>query len=174
MRRVMLLLWLSVLVAAIPPASSQSTSEDRAPRAIRRELVLLPRYGVFDHLAFRYDRGTVTLLGQVRVGQLKSDAEAAAKSIEGVDTVVNNIEVLPTSPHDDRIRLEAYRAIYRHDALERYAIMAMPPIHIIVKNGHVTLEGIVNSRLDKTLAATQARIVSGVFSVTDNLQVENP
>jgi hyperosmotically inducible protein len=174
MPRSLFVLCLGVLVAWVPVASSQSTSEDRATRAIRRELLLLPRYGVFDHLAFKYDRGTVTLLGQVRIGQLKSDAEAAAKSVEGVDTIVNNIEILPTSPQDDRIRLDTYRAIYRHDALERYAILAMPPIHIIVKNGHVILEGIVNSRLDKTLAATQARTVSGVFSVTDNLRVENP
>src|SRR5687768_2468928 len=84
MRRSLLVLCLGVLVAWVPVASSQSTSEDRATRAIRRELLLLPRYGVFDHLAFKYDRGTVTLLGQVRIGQLKSDAEAAAKSVEGV------------------------------------------------------------------------------------------
>jgi hyperosmotically inducible protein len=165
----LLFAWLVVLS---PVLAAQSPPENRTSRAIRRELLLLPRFGIFDHLAFTLEKGTVTLMGQVRTGQLKNDAERAVKEIEGVETVVNNIEVLPTSPHDDSIRLTAYRAIYRHDALERYAIESLPPIRIIVKNGHVTLEGVVNSQLDKTLAATQARSVPGVFSVTDNLKVE--
>lgn len=168
------LLALAIVAALAAGAAAQREPEDRTTRAIRRELLLLPRYGVFDHLAFSIEKGTLTLLGQVRIGQLKTDAESAVKGIEGVETVVNNIEILPTSPNDDRIRLDTYRAIYRHDSLERYAIMAVPPIHIIVKNGHITLEGIVNSRLDKTLAATQARTVPGAFTVTDNLRVENP
>lgn len=167
-----LLFLFAFLVVLSPLVAAQSTPESRTTRAVRRELLLLPRFGIFDHLAFKLEKGTVTLLGQVRTGQLKNDAERAVKEIEGVETVVNNIEVLPTSPHDDSIRLAVFRAIYRHEALERYAIESLPPIRIIVKNGHVTLEGVVNSQLDKTLAATQARSVPGVFSLTDNLTVE--
>lgn len=167
-----------VLTAAVAAAGAavetQSPREDRTTRAIRRELLTLPYYGVFDHIAFKIDKGTVTLIGQVRTATLKRDAERAIQDIEGVERVVNEIEILPTSIHDDRIRRAAYRAIYRHDALERYAIQAIPPIHIIVKNGHITLEGVVASRLDKTIAVAQARSVPQVFSVTDNLRIESP
>ena len=172
MRSRMLSLLVAFHVVRYPQLAAQATPESPTTRAVRRELLLLPRFGIFDHLAFKLEKGTVTLLGQVRTGQLKNDAERAVKEIEGVETVVNNIEVLPTSPHDDGIRLAVFRAIYRHEALERYAIESLAPIRIIVKNGHVTLEGVVNSQLDKTLAATQTRSVPGVFSVTDNLRVE--
>ena len=94
------------------------------------------------------------------------------KDIEGVQNVNNNIEVLPLSPNDDRLRLALYRAIYGHTALNRYAIGAINPIHIIVKNGNVRLEGIVNNEADKNIAGVQARSVSGVFSVENNLMVE--
>ena len=103
---------------------------------------------------------------------MKSDAENVVKKIEGVEQVVNNIEVLPTSPDDDRIRLAEYRAIYGQTALNRYSLQAVPPIHIIVKNGHVTLEGVVASEGDKNIAGIQANSVPGVFSVTNNLRVE--
>jgi hyperosmotically inducible protein len=104
---------------------------------------------------------------------LKSDAEASIKHIEGVEKVVNQIEVLPVSPNDDRIRRAVYRAVYAEDALSRYALQAVPPIHIMVKNGNVVLEGAVGSQLDKTLAGTKANGVSGVFSVTNNLVIDN-
>jgi hyperosmotically inducible protein len=90
-----------------------------------------------------------------------------------VEKVVNNIEVLPVSPNDDRLRLALYRAIYGHTALNRYALQAVPPIHIIVKNGHVTLEGVVANQMDKQIAEVQAKSVPGAFSVTDNLKVES-
>jgi len=169
---VRLLLLIAALLAA-GAAEAQAPREDRTTRAIRRELLTLPYYGVFDHLAFTIDKGTVRLLGQVRTPSLKRDAERAIEDLEGVEQVVNEIEILPTSTHDDQIRMAAYRAIYRHDALERYAIQALPPIHIIVKNGHITLEGIVGSQIDKTIAAAQARSIPQVFSVTDNLRVES-
>jgi hyperosmotically inducible protein len=147
-------------------------SEERLVRQIRHELIMLPYYGVFDHLAFRVNDGTVELLGQVTRPTLKTDAERVVKNIEGVEKVINNIEVLPVSPNDDRIRLAAYRAIYGHSALNRYALQAVPPIHIIVKNGNVTLEGVVASEMDKNIANIQANSVPGVFSVTNNLKVE--
>jgi len=148
-------------------------SIDRIIKEVHHELVMLPFYGVFDNLAYKVDPdGTVTLLGQVARPTLKSDAENVVKKIEGVEKVVNNIEVLPPSPNDDRIRRATYRAIYGNPVLSQYQLRAVPPIHIIVKNGNVTLEGVVARQMEKQIAGTQANQVPGVFSVTNNLQVE--
>ncbi len=146
--------------------------EMRLQREVRHQLLLLPYYDVFDNLAFKVEGGNVTLLGQVTRPTLKTDAEKAVKGIEGVDGVENRIEVLPVSPNDDRIRRAVYRAIYGTDGLDRYAMRAVPTIHIIVKNGHVTLEGAVATEGDKNLANIKANGVSGVFSVMNNLQVD--
>jgi hyperosmotically inducible protein len=163
--------------ASAPAAGHQDQPDPRVRRVemeVRHQLWMLPYFGVFDNLAFKVEPGgKVTLLGQVRKPTLKSDAERAVKSVEGVDTVDNQIEVLPLSPNDDRIRIRVYRAIYRNTALERYGIQAVPPIHIIVKNGNVALEGVVASEADKTLANIKARGVPGVFKVTNNLKVES-
>jgi hyperosmotically inducible protein len=156
---------------ATNPAATKG-APDRITREVRHELVMLPYYGVFDNLAYKVDGTTVTLLGQVTRPTLKSDAENAVKSIEGVDKVVNQIQVLPLSPNDDRIRIAEYRAIFSQPGLDRYAMQAVPPIHIIVDNGKVTLEGVVANQADKDRAAIQANTVSGVFSVTNNLRVE--
>ena len=145
---------------------------ERFYKEIRHELVMLPYYGVFDNLAYKVDGYNVTLLGQVSRPTLKTDAEKVVKSIEGVETVNNQIEVLPTSPSDDRIRIAAYRTIYGHPTLNRYAMQAVPPIHIIVKNGNIALEGVVANEADKNVANIQANSVPGVFSVTNNLVVE--
>ena len=134
---------------------------------------MLPYYGVFDNLSYRVDGSAVTLFGQVTRPTLKSDAENVVKRIEGVDRVVNNIEVLPLSPNDDQIRLATYRAIYGQPSLNRYALNAVPPIHILVNNGNVSLEGVVANEGDKNIAGVQANGVSGVFSVKNNLVVEN-
>jgi hyperosmotically inducible protein len=148
-------------------------SIDRIYKEVRHELVMLPYYGVFDNLSYKVDSdGTVTLLGQVVRPTLKSDAENVVKRIEGVEKVVNNIEVLPTSMNDDRIRRAAYRAIYGNSALNEYQLRAVPPIHIIVNNGHITLEGVVARQMDKQIAGMQANSVHGAFSVTNNLVVE--
>jgi|KBSMisStandDraft_5_1062788.scaffolds.fasta_scaffold03911_2 hyperosmotically inducible protein len=144
----------------------------RLQKEVRHELVMLPLYDVFDNLAYKVEGGTVTLFGQVSRPTLKTDAERAVKGIEGVERVDNRIEVLPLSPNDDRIRRAVYRAIYGTDGLDRYAMRAVPTIHIIVKNGHVTLEGAVATQGDKNLANIKANGVSGVFSVTNNLQVD--
>ena len=146
---------------------------DRIVKEVHHELVMLPYYGVFDNLAYKVDAdGTVTLLGQVARPTLKSDAENVVKRIEGVEKVVNNLEVLPTSPNDDRIRRAVYRAIYSNSVLSQYQLRAVPPIHIIVNKGHVALEGVVARAMDKQIAGMQTNSVSGVFSVTNNLQVE--
>src|SRR5690349_7467160 len=146
---------------------------DRIVKELHHELVMLPFYGVFDNLAYKVSPdGTVTLLGEVSRPTLKSDAENAVKRIEGVERVDNQIKVLTTSPNDDRIRRAVYHAIYGNDVLSQYALRAVPPIHIIVENGNVTLEGVVARQMDKQVAEMQAKSVSGVFSVTNNLRVE--
>ncbi len=144
----------------------------RLQKEVRHELVMLPMYDVFDNLAYKVEGGNVTLFGQVTRPTLKADAERAVKGIEGVERVENRIEVLPLSPNDDRLRRAVYRAIYGTEGLDRYAMRSVPTIHIIVRNGHVTLEGAVANEGDKNLANIKANGVSGVFSVTNNLQVD--
>jgi|SRR5581483_9410528 len=140
---------------------------------VRHELLMLPYYGVFDDLAFRVDGSTVTLMGQVVRPTLKSDAERVVKRVEGVTSVNNQIKVLPLSPMDNQIRMAEYRAIYGDPSLStRYGYRALPSIHIIVDNGHVTLEGVVANEADKNLIGIRANGVPNVFSVTNNLRVE--
>jgi BON domain-containing protein len=152
-------------------AQNPNITEQSLAREVRHELILLPYYGVFDNLAYRISDGTVTLLGQVTRPTLKSDAENVVKNIEGVQQVVNRIQVLPASPDDDRLRMALYHAIYTDPTLSRYAVQAVPPIHIIVENGRATLEGVVTTEADKNMAGLRANGVSGVMSVTNNLRV---
>jgi hyperosmotically inducible protein len=154
-------------------ANMNTMGQDRISREVRHELVMLPYYGVFDDLSYRVDGSTVTLMGNVTRPTLKSDAENVVKHIEGVTQVNNQIQVLPLSPNDDHIRIATYRAIYSQPGLDRYALQAVPPIHIIVANGNVTLRGVVATQADKDMAGLRANGVSGVFSVKNELQVEN-
>ncbi len=155
-------------LASVPTAQQPKALAEK----VRHELVMLPYYGVFDNLTFTLEgSNTVVLQGQVTQPILKSDAEAAARRVEGVEKVKNEIEVLPLSPFDDSIRLRTYRAIYSRPGFEKYAVQAVPPIHIIVKNGNITLDGVVGSQMDKTLAEMAARSIPGSFSVTDNLRI---
>jgi len=142
---------------------------------VRHQLVTLPYYGVFDWLEGQVlPDDTVVLRGQVTQPITKSDAEARVRSLESVAKVVNQIEVLPLSSSDDRIRLAMYRAIFNYNSpLFQYAIRAVPPIHIIVKNGQVTLKGVVATHMDSQLAYMAARGVPGVFGVNNELMVEN-
>jgi hyperosmotically inducible protein len=162
-------------VAIVPTVAAQNApsprSEDRIVREVRHELVMLPYYSVFDNLAYQVNGYTVTLVGQVTRPALKSDAEKAVKKIEGVENVVNNIEVLPLSPSDDRIRRAVYRAVYSQPGLEMYSLRAVPTIHIIVKNGRVTLTGAVGNAGDKLRAGIAANGVPSVFAVTNDLLV---
>ena len=152
------------------PASDRG--RERLVKQIRHELIMLPYYGVFDNCSFRLVGGRVTLLGQVATPTLKTAAERAVKGIEGVETVDNQIEVFPVSPNDDRIRMAVYRAVYSQPALQRYGLQAVPPIHILVKNGNVMLEGVVASEGDENIANIQARGVSGVFNVVNHLHTD--
>jgi hyperosmotically inducible periplasmic protein len=157
---------------ATDPAGSNKQASSLTDQ-VRHELVMLPYLGVFDDLSFTIDSSNVVVLtGQVVRPTLKSDAEAAVIRIQGVSKVANNIEVLPLSFFDDAIRVRTYRAIFSRPGFERYADRAVSPIRIIVKNGNITLEGIVGSQMDKTVTEMAARSVPGAFSVTDNLTID--
>ncbi len=152
-------------------AANSTATQTNLEKKVRHNLVMLPYYGVFDHLQFQVEGDRVILSGQVTWPTLKSDAANVVKRIEGVREVTNNIEELPLSPFDDGIRLREYRAIYSQAPLSRYAMGPIPSIHIIVENGHVTLYGVVDNKVDASIANIAANTVPGVFSVTNNLRV---
>jgi len=197
------MLGLTVLSGArtLAQAPAQSTSDSATVEDIRKELMQLPYYGVFDFLAFAYDKGTVTLMGDAYHPTLKADAVRAAKRAPRVDEVVDKIEELPVSQSDDELRWNIYYKIYRDPFLSRYAPGGAMlwghrhalgggfypmgpgtfagyepagdyPIHIIVKNGRVTLLGVVDNDSDKTVAEMRAREVPGSFEVKNELMVE--
>ena len=167
------LLALSLLgVAQDAQREPSAKAQERIVREVRHELLMLPYLGVFDYIAFKVDGYNVTLLGQVVRPTLKSDAGNVVKRIEGVEKVDNQIEVLPPSTIDDQLRVRLFRAIYGDPGLQRYELGVQKPIRIVVKNGRVTLEGVVDNESDKNLAGIRANGVSGVFSVTNNLQIE--
>jgi len=166
--------WMAVVALAMTPAlvlASSSTNLTPLENKVRHELVMLPYLGVFDNVSFRVDNGVVTLFGQVTRPVLKSDAANVVKRLEGVSRVENKIEVLPLSGFDNSIRAREYRTIFGSGSLYRYAMGTNPSIRIIVKNGHVTLEGVVSSEGDRNLAGIRANGVPGVFSVSNQLRV---
>jgi hyperosmotically inducible protein len=175
-------LFLAFLLIALAPqalmARTQTASQNNSAsyaqlsKQVRKRLVTLPYYGVFDNLAYSIDGSRVTLYGQVVRPTTRSDAARSVARVAGVTQVINNIEVLPLSGFDDSVRLNTYRAIQRSGGLYRYFMGANPSLHIIVNRGHVTLEGVVGSRMDAQLAYMAARSVPGAFSVTNNLEVE--
>jgi hyperosmotically inducible protein len=167
-----------LLIVAIASLSVSAQEREVSPKAVERiqkevrhELVMLPYLDVFDNLAYKVDGYKVALFGQVTNPTVKSDAEKAVKKIEGVESVDNQIEVLPVSPIDDGLRRRLFRAIYGYPQMQKYALPTIKPIRIIVKNGHVTLEGVVDNEADKNVANMRANEVPGVFSVTNNLVV---
>ena len=162
-----------LLLTVVPAvALGQGAIDPQLARRVRRELVTLPYYGVFDNLEYSINGGTVTLSGQVVRPTTRSDAEGRVKRIKGVTSVVNNIEVLPLSRFDDDIRRATFRSVSRMGGLYRYLQGTNPSLHIIVERGHVTLEGVVSGSGDRNLAYMAANRVPGVFSVTNNLKVE--
>jgi hyperosmotically inducible protein len=163
---------LAIVGATLVAFAAFAKTPDTLDAKVRHELVMLPYLTLFDDLSYRVDGSTVTLFGQVTEPVLKHDAEAVVKKIEGVSAVNDQIEVLPLSPMDNQIRWREYRAIFAYAPLQRYSMGALPSIHIIVRNGNVTLKGYVSTQMDKQLAYTRANGVPGVFSVTNDLQVE--
>ena len=159
------------------PASAQKNPQpparftQRVQKQVMHEILMLPQYNEFDAIGFKVEGYDVTLFGHVFHATLKSDAEHAIKKIEGVEKIHNQIEILPPSPMDDRLRVQLFRAIYGYGPLQRYGVGSNRPIHIIVDRGHVTLEGVVDSTGDRNIASIRANGVSGVFSVTNNLEV---
>ena len=173
----LIILGLGIPVSAATRSNSQQAPHDPAAyqawltKEVRHELVMLPYLSVFDNLEYKVEGTKVTLLGQVVRPTLKSDADNVVKRLEGVTSVDDQIEVLPLSPNDDHIRRDEYRAIYGFSDLYRYAMGALPSIHIIVKNGNVFLEGAVDTQSDKDVVGVRANTVPGVFSVKNNLSV---
>ncbi len=160
------------LMGVAPLMAMAQRNDSQLSNRVRHELVMLPYYGVFDNLAYSINGGTVTLYGQVVRPTTRSSAERVVKRLPGVSRVINNIKVLPLSSFDERIRTATYRSIARSGGLYRYLQGANPSLHIVVDNGHVTLEGVVSGQGDRTLAYLAANQVPGVFSVTNNLRVE--
>lgn len=148
-------------------------AEQRIQKEVRHELLMLPYLNVFDSLSYKVEGYKVTLLGQVTNPTLKSDAGNVVKKIEGVEQVDNQIEVLPVSPMDDQLRRKLYFAIYGYPGLQKYDMPVIKPIRIIVKNGHVDLQGVVDSEADKNMAVIRAKSVPGIFSVEDHLRVDS-
>lgn len=143
----------------------------RVQKQVTHEILMLPDYNEFDAIGFKVEGYEVTLFGHVVHAWLKSDAEHAIKKIEGVERINNQIEILPPSPMDDRLRRQLFRAIYGYAPLQRYGVGSNRPIHIIVDRGHVILEGVVDSTGDRNLVNIRANGVPGIFSVTNNLEV---
>ena len=161
----------AMLLPAATTSENTPKAQERLQKEVRRELITLPFLGIFDNLSYQIEGDTVTLTGQTVRPVLKSDAGNRLRGIEGIAKVVNEMEVLPLSPFDDRLRLLVAQNVYGQSALNRYALGANPSIRIIVKNGNVTLEGVVDREMDKNIAFIQANGVAGVFSVTNNLRV---
>jgi hyperosmotically inducible protein len=153
------------------PASPASPAQARIQKEVRHELLMLPYFTVFDNIAFQVNGDTVTLIGDVTQPVIKSGAENVVKHVEGVEHVVNKINVLPPAPMDSQSRVALYRAIYGFPALEKYAMGVQKPIRIIVDMGKVTLEGAVDTQADKDMVGLRANTIPGIFSVTNNLQV---
>ena len=163
----------SAVAAAPVEQPGERAAFEQLAKKVRKELVTLPWYGVFDNLEYAIDGSTVTLSGQVVQPSTRKDAERRVRRLKGVERVVNNIQVLPLSGFDDSIRANAYRALFGWNSpLFRYGRGVNPSIHIVVNGGHVTLEGVVANEGDSRLAYIRARGVPGVFSVTNNLDVE--
>ena len=167
--------WVLAGALLLSPAMVQASSGSRPPKTVeeqvRHEILMLPYYSVFDNLSYEVNGTEVVLSGQVTWPVLRSDAEGAVRSVPGVTRVVNHIEVLPLSPYDNAIRRAELHAIYSHDGLYRYGMGTQPSIRIIVRNGSVTLEGVVNTETDRNMVGLFANQVPGVFSVTNNLRV---
>lgn len=183
----------AALMVASVGASAQTLSARETTQSVQRALERLPYYGVFDFMAFNVERGTVTLTGYAYHGSLRSAAESATRRVAGVDEIANRVELLPASQNDDRIRWATFYRIYTDAFLSRYAPggpdqirrdlydsrrfpgmhhpLGMYAIHIVVRNGHTTLFGVVDNAGDRQIAEMRAREVTGVFSIENEIEV---
>jgi hyperosmotically inducible protein len=170
-----------VLVAAglaLSAGSAGATvnvSDADLAKQVRHELMMYPRYTIWDDVSFRVSEGQVELIGAVSQPYKKADIERLVRGIPGVTSVSDGIRVLPLSDLDNRLRLQVARAVYGDPSLQQYAMRALPPIHIIVENGHVTLTGVVATDFEKNIAGIRASGAGLSFgAVINNLQVERP
>lgn len=172
----------SALFVAAGIAAAASTSSNAGPvtdatleQQIRHEILMYPRYSIWDDISFRVRNGQVELFGAVNQPFKKGDIARIVQRVPGVTSVNDQVRVLPLSNFDDRLRIQVARAVYGDPVLNRYALQAVGPIHIIVENGHVTLSGVVNSELEKNVAGLRANGAGMSFgAVTNSLRVENP
>lgn len=174
MSKITIAFFIGMALVATCLAQVSSREQDRLTKEVRKKLVTLPYYSVFDNLEYQMDGANVTLLGQTNRPRTRDDAQRAVARIEGIGTVTNHIEVLPVSPNDDRLRRAVYRAVYRLQGFEKYQIQSVPPIHIIVKNGNLTLVGAIGDEGDKQRVGLAANGVPGIFSVENKLIVDKP
>jgi osmotically-inducible protein OsmY len=181
MKRHFLRMFVPVAVLALAGVAGANTaptalSADAAIAAkAAHEIRMYSRYSIWDNVNLRVTDGAVELTGQVNQPYKKQDLQRIVQRVPGVASVTNQLEVLPLSPFDDQLRLRVARAIYGDPTLSRYAIQAVPPIHIIVKNGHVSLEGVVNNELERNVASMRASSAGLSFgAVQNNLRIENP
>jgi hypothetical protein len=162
-----------LLASSLNVWATPQSSHAQVEKKVWKQIVMLPYYTVFDNIDFEYrEDGVVELSGEVYRPVMKKTIERAAQRVEGVSSVVNNIEILPVSINDDRIRFDLARRIYGHSVFTRHAMLGIAPVRIVVKNGNVKLEGVVNSKLEKNVAFHLANGTQGVFSVTNNLRTE--
>ncbi|HEY3840999.1 MAG TPA: BON domain-containing protein [Bryobacteraceae bacterium] len=175
LRNLALAAGISVAAAAAgTPAPATGTDSELAAK-VSHEIRMYPRYSIWDNINIRVANGNVDLLGQVSQPYKKADLQRLVDRIPGVNSVNNDLTVLPLSPMDDQLRVQVARAIYRDVVLSRYAMQPVPPIHVIVDNGRVTLEGIVNTEMEKNVAGLRASGAGLSFgSVVNNLRVESP
>ena len=168
-----LLLTAGIAGASNGPDAAAQSSDEALAKQVRHQIVTYPHYTIWDDISFRVNRGNVLLVGDVNQPYKKSDLQKIVAHVPGVVSVNNQLKVLPLSNMDDRLRLQVARAIYGDPSLSRYGMQALPPIHIIVDNGHVTLTGVVSTSMDKQVAGVRASTVGLSFGpINNNLQVE--
>jgi len=168
-----IVLSVAILAFSFINANAQSYTNSPTEKAVQKKILMLPNYGVFDHIAFRVDGDTVTLSGQVANATNRKSAERSVQNVPGIRRVVNEIEILPVSNFDESIRRDLYRSISNFGGLSRYLWTVNPSVRLIVERGHVTLEGYVANKGDYNSMNIVAKGVSGVFSVKNNLIVDN-
>jgi hyperosmotically inducible protein len=161
----------TVVLALSAPAWAADRKDLQVARDVQKQVLTYPQFSIFDAVHMQIDEGVVTLLGKVTMPYKKNDLQKRVAKIDGVHQVVNRITVLPVSSFDDELRFRIARAIYGNSSFWNYGSMANPPIHIIVENGHVTLDGVVNSNTDRMLARSIASSF-GAFSVTNDLKTD--
>ena len=167
----------AALVVGVAAAADKGVPRTGAEleKSVRHEILMYSNYSLWDDISFRVSNGNVELFGAVNQPYKKSDLQRIVQHIPGVESVTNGIKVLPLSPFDDELRIRVARAIYRDPVLSRYAMGAVPAIHVIVENGKVTLTGAVNNAMEKQFAGIRASAAGlSLGPVVNNLTVENP